>query len=233
MKPTSPALEVEAKLLVHRERDLRAMAALRELGRYRLRPRGGARLYSIYVDTPDRRLMRQRIAVRLRRHAGRWELTAKWSGSVRGAVHARPELNVRLTAPPRLPYRINRRLGADIAALAGDAPLQPILITDIYRRRLDVLAQTCRGRVLAEMALDRVRLRTPHGRRAAPPYFEVEIERRHGTRRDLAGITAALKESFELTPSRESKFGRGLKLLKTISPARSSATSRTQRENPS
>jgi inorganic triphosphatase YgiF len=132
-------------------------------------------------------------------------------------MHARPELNVPLKIRPRFPYRLDGRLPADIEARAEGEGLQPILITEIYRRSFDVLPSTGRGQPLAEMALDRVHLRAPDGRRAAPPYFEVEIERRHGTRRDLTAIAAALRQRFELAPSRESKFSRGLKLLKTTS----------------
>ncbi len=221
MTRTPPALEIEAKLLAYREGDLRAIAALRALGRYRLRPRSRARLYSIYLDTSDRRLARHRVALRLRRQVGKWELTAKWSGHVRGIVHARAEMNVRLSGRPRFPYRLRGHLPADLEGLAGGQPLHPILITEIYRRCLNVLPENGRGSVLAELALDRVHLRAPDGRPAAPPYFEVEIERRHGTRRDLGRIAAALQERFELTASRESKFSRGLKALhKTARAAR-------------
>ena len=44
-------------------------------------------------------------------------------------------------------------------------------------------------------------------------YCEVEVERRQGERRDIASLAQLLRDGFNLAPSSESKFGRGLTLL--------------------
>src|SRR5262245_3898879 len=99
--PAAPApLEVEAKLAVSSERELRAIAGLGRIGVHPLRWRGTARLHSIYFDTAELVLARHGVALRARRDGRRWEITLKWPGEVRGAMHARPELTESLPRPP-------------------------------------------------------------------------------------------------------------------------------------
>jgi inorganic triphosphatase YgiF len=205
--------EVEAKLLAS-ESQLRAVARLREVGAYRLRRRDIVRLHSVYVDTADLTLARHGIALRLRRQAGRWELTAKWAGRVAGLVHERPEVTVPLSMPPRFPFQLDTGLQPSLKDLVADRPLRPILITQIHRRRIDVLPRTRGTRwPVAELALDRVRLRAPDARQAAAVYGEIEIERVKGTRHDVTRLAQVLQQRFDLTPSAASKFARGLALL--------------------
>ena len=66
---------------------------------------------------------------------------------------------------------------------------------------------------LAELALDRVRLRAPQDGQPETTYCEVEIEYRHGARGDIASLARALRHGFGLLPSSESEFARGLTLL--------------------
>ena len=216
MTDSSVPSEVEAKLLVPAGGDLRPLARLQQLGRYRVQPRDVARLHTVYLDTTDLTLARHGVALRVRRHAGHWEATAKWAGTVRGDVHERPELTVPLPRAPRAPFSPPAGpLAMHLAALIAGRPLAPILISDITRRRLDVLAPPTAAQTepLAELALDRVRLRGPASRQAAITYYEVEIELRQGTRRDIAGIARLLRQRFGLLPSTQSKFARGLALL--------------------
>ena len=204
--------EVEAKLLAS-ESQLRAIARLGEIGAYRLRPRDIVRLHSVYVDTADLTLARHGVALRLRRQAGRWELTAKWAGRVVGLVHERPEATVPLSTTPRFPFQLDAGLQPSLEDLVADRPLRPILITQIHRRRIDVLPRTRRARELvAELALDRVRLRAPDTRQTVAVYGEIEIECVKGTRRDVARLAQVLQQQFDLTPSTASKFARGLAL---------------------
>jgi inorganic triphosphatase YgiF len=266
---SSIPVEVEAKLLVPTVADLRAIARLTHLGPYTLRPRGAARLHSSYLDTPGLTLARNGVALRLRRQGRKWEATAKWAGQVEGDVHERPELTVALPRAPGLPFvPPTGPLHTRLAALVAGRPLTPILISEIHRRLFDVLPADSAAppEAIAELALDRVRLRAPHkeapGGKGFPPpyqgggqgkvdsagyanlpqpllgkegligatdqpsrwsesqgegpettYCEVEIERRHGERRDIAGLARVLRHGFGLLPSSESKFARGLTLL--------------------
>lgn len=215
-KGQRPPLEVEAKLLAARERDLHAIARLASIGPYRLYARDAVRLHSTYIDTADRALARAGVALRLRRHRNQWELTAKWGGRVAGLVHERPELTVTLPRAPRFPFELQAPFHPYIDRLVDGRTLLPLLITRIHRRRIDVLPARGaeRSRPLAELALDRVRLFHPMQRTAAAAaYFEIEIERLHGTRRDVIRLAELLQRQFALSRSSESKFARGLAVL--------------------
>ena len=207
--------EVELKFLIAAAHDLHAISRLHALGQYRLRRRRTQRLHSVYVDTAEQSLARNGVALRLRRDTVNWEATAKWEGRVDGALHERPELTVSLGTEPALPFSLTPGLlRTHLAALVGGRPLQPLLITDIYRRRFDILGAADDDQTpVAELALDTVRLRPPAGNTAIATYHELEIELRGGTRRDLRTIGQSLKQQFNLTPSASSKFARGLSLL--------------------
>jgi|SRR5579862_4532010 len=90
------------------------------------------------------------------------------------------------------------------AAMAEDAP------TTAARRDA---TQSATHEPMAELALDRVCLRAPAGNEAAATYCEIEIERRHGSRRDVVRLARLLRDGFNLQPSHESKFSRGLALV--------------------
>jgi triphosphatase len=210
--------EVEAKLLATQDRDLLAIARLDHVGRFRVQRRDVVRLHSVYLDTADLTLAYHGVALRARRQAGQWEATAKWMGRVRGDVHERPELTVPLARAPRTRFVPPAGpLALHLAALVAGRPLAPILISDVTRRRLDVLpaatATATQTDRIAELALDRVRLRGPARPDSTTSYCEVEIELLHGTRRDIAGIARVLRQRFDLQPSQESKFARGLSFL--------------------
>jgi hypothetical protein len=89
--------EIEAKLLVPRPTILSAIARLKDLGPYRLRPQQTVRLHTIYLDTAEFTLARHGVALRLRRNRTRWEASIKWSGREDGIVHC---FKVFKKAPP-------------------------------------------------------------------------------------------------------------------------------------
>jgi triphosphatase len=207
--------EVEAKLLLPEGGDLRPLARLQQLGRYRVQPRDVVRLHSVYLDSGALPLAHHGVALRVRRQSGHWEATAKWAGTVRGGVHERPELTVPLPRAPRTPFiPPPGPLAIHLAALIAGRPVTPILISDVTRRRLDILPPPGAAQTdpIAELALDRVRLHGPRDA-AAVTYYEVEIEQLRGTRRDVAGVARLLRQRFGLLPSSTSKFARGLALL--------------------
>ncbi|MFQ5666742.1 MAG: CHAD domain-containing protein [Candidatus Binatia bacterium] len=213
--PAIPA-EVEAKLLARQEDELPAIARLRCLGPYRLRPRRAAHLHSVYVDTSNLTLARHGVALRLRRVGGRWEATAKWSGHVAGDVHERPELTQALPRAPRIPFVLGAgRLQRHLAALVGGRRLMPVLVTDIHRRRLTILRSASVGNAaaVAELDLDRVHLHAPAQRAVVGAYYEAEVELLHGTRDEIADLAHLLRTRFGLAPSTNSKFACGMTLL--------------------
>jgi triphosphatase len=207
--------ELEAKLLVANPQQLRAIGRLPQLGPYPLRRRDVVRLHSVYLDTPDHILARHRIAFRLRRQARHWEATVKWAGAARGLLHERPELTVPLPKAPQFPFALPEGpLRLHLCALVAGRPLQPVLVTDVRRRRIDVLPvdEAAGAGPVAELALDRVHLHSPDGAREEM-YLEAEIERTAGERRDLTTLARLLRRTFTLAPSQDSKYVRGLTLV--------------------
>jgi len=201
--------EVEVKLEAPPEA-LAAIARLRTLGPFRLRPRRTQALHTVYLDTATHALAHAGVALRLRRDGRRWEATAKWPGRVDGTLHARPELTVALPGEPTLPFVLpDGPLRRQLRSVVLDRPLAAVLITEVRRRRLDLLP--ARGqRVLAEVALDHVQLRAADGGDAAPPFAEVEIETRAGDAADCLAAGRRLGEQFGLIASPATKYGRGL-----------------------
>jgi triphosphatase len=147
------------------------------------------------------------------RRGRQWEATVKWSGTVAGCVHTRPELSVALLRPPTYPFTLPAGpLRKWLSARVARRPLAPILITDIERETLDVF-EAPRRRVLLEIALDRVRIKAPGDARVRASYGEVEVELRYGTRADLQAVSDRLRQAFALRPSPDSKFARGLAVV--------------------
>jgi len=210
-KPAEPIPdEVEVKLEATSRDVLAQIATVGALDSYRLRRRPVQHLQTTYLDTPTLALARAGVAVRLRRAGRRWEATAKWPGRVSGALHTRPELTVPLPGEPVPPFRLPDGLLAEALQpyLLG-RPLQPVLVTNVERRIVDVVPAGG-GTALAELALDTVQVCTPDGTPAAPEYWEVEIEQRAGKPADCVAVGRALRRRFHLVPSRGTKFARGL-----------------------
>ncbi len=207
--------EIEAKLLVPRDRDMRAIARLRQLGPWKVQPLDTANLHTVYLDTPELTLAHNGVALRLRRKRRRWEMTAKWSGIVAGVTHARPELTVPLEGAPQTPLQVpSGPLATQLAALVAGRPLRPIVISDVRRRLAHLVRETDKENAgpVAELALDRVRLRAADRPEVERTYFEVEIELMQGSREELEEAAALLQRDFGLRPSADSKFARGLQL---------------------
>jgi inorganic triphosphatase YgiF len=222
MPATPVASEVEAKLIVRNASDLSALAQLSLLGPFSFHPLHAVRLHSVYLDTPERILAHHGVALRARRQQRRWEMTAKWFGRVVGDVHERPELTVPLRAAPRAPFLVeDETMRLHLGALCAGRPLEPILLTDIHRRRVQVRRRDASAETppLAEMALDRVQLKHPHRTGVADRYLELEIELVDGDRNDLRRLAEMLRRAFDLRPSPESKFSRGLRLYYDLDPS--------------
>ncbi|MGE0519279.1 MAG: CHAD domain-containing protein [Candidatus Binatia bacterium] len=207
--------EVEVKLAVDSADTLGRIARLRRLGDYGLRPRGIQHLHTVYLDTAALSLARSGVALRVRRNGRRWEATAKWPGQVAGALHERPELTMPLRDAPGMPFELpDGPLRDRLRPFALGRPLQPILITEVERRRLDLQPAAARSAIaLAELALDTVQVLAPNAEPAADMYWEVEIEQRAGSRDDCVAAGRELQRQFGLPPSPDTKFARGLRAV--------------------
>lgn len=226
MSPTSKtppdgpvSAEPDATLLIGPETALRRIARVAGLGPYPLHPRRTARAHSVYLDTPQLTLAHHGVTLCLRRQARAWDATATWAERAHAAGHKHPRLTVALAGAPRLPFVLpDGPLRVHLGVLAAGRPLIPILIIDTHRRFLDVLPSGASedASPVAELVLNRVHLRAPQGADGRQPdtvCYDVEIERRDGSRRDIARLARRLEQDFNLSPSADSVFARGLALF--------------------
>lgn len=204
-------LEIETKLSIPDEQTFVAIAALRRIGSFTLNGRRKQRLITRYWDTPDFTLSRGRSVLRTRARGGVSEATVKRANTQRGALHQRVEITVPLRQPPhrrwlKLPAKIASGLGAQSA----QGPFVPIVVSDIERTSFRVV---WKGKRIAELALDRVRIRAPGERRTRLRYLELEVESCSSDARQIKAITADLRRRFHLKTSPDSKFSAGMKAV--------------------
>ncbi len=209
------AVEVGAEFPAASLAVLAAIARRRRLGPFRLTPLGTQALETIYLDTRRRDLLRRRIALRIRRIGRAYEFTLKLPGKVAGAIHRRPETTVRLRRMPVFPFRPGGdTVGRRVRRWALGRPLEPLVATRV-ERRVVLVRRGGRGAPIAEIDLDSVELRLPRGvkegNRAPSRYFEVEVELRSGTEKELERIVAELRRRYPLKTSKRSKFERALR----------------------
>lgn len=210
-----PQVEVEVKLQGAEARIAEELAQIGQLGPYRLGDGGVDRLETTYLDTREFSLTRGGIVLRLRRSSQGISASIKWMGQTRGALHERPELEVRLRRMPPLPWReLPRDLSAYLAVYRAGRALFPVLSTQVRRRRLYV--QRGRGgghgSAVAEIACDSVEIAAPG--KDSPPleYHELEVEQRPGSRADeLMEIASLLVHRFHLREAGGSKFETGMR----------------------
>lgn len=178
-EPERP-LEIETALVVCSETPgdvLDAVAALRELAGFELRPRPDETIRDVYFDTPDGRVAAAGGALRAREVGGRTLLTIKWPS---GSAGARVELEEEW--PGRAWETLRAELGAELdlpatppAADAAEAlrlsGLEVVQERETRRRVRDVAPPG--GERLAELAVDSVAYRLPGG---PVRLHEVEIE---------------------------------------------------------
>lgn len=216
MTTTEFLQEIEVKLLTDNVAVFDQIAALPQLGPFRLERRPTLQLQTTYLDTPDFLIARHALALRLRRIGDNgWEVSTKGQGQVKGAIHARPERTLALPGAPTFPFVPPEELVDGLPTAALGQTLAPILISEVERQRLAIKRSAePQEAALAEIALDTARYRDPKApARAFATFYEVEVELETGTRDELQRISRFLQERFPLHPSRNNKLHRGLALL--------------------
>ncbi len=206
---------------MHIERELKftldAAAAARAM---RLIPRAKAprrqRVHSVYFDTPELRLYRAGVALRLRRAGSRWLQALKAPQGAQSALATRAEWE--MPAPrgrldcglfPR--EAIRAVTGIDIVRLARR--LKPVFITDFERRS----AELALGHGLrAEASIDTGVIESGAARE---PICELELELVAGELGPLIGLAETLVEPLRLRMSSASKAERGYRLYRAAGPA--------------
>jgi inorganic triphosphatase YgiF len=170
-------------------------------------------LRAIYYDTEDRSLRKLGITLRVRSEGPTAFCTAKWGGTVQGAVHAREEVNIpvpieKAAETPDASLLAGTPIAAALKEATDNSPLVPLLEMKFDRSRRRLMYD----RNVIELAVDSGDIITPYG---TAPILELELEHYAGPD-PLAvlelGEIVAEKYGLELEP--RSKYSRGLQLLK-------------------
>lgn len=165
------------------------------------------RLVSIYYDTPDLTLHKNKIALRLRQVGNRWIQTIKTEGSVAAGLHQRPEWE-QDTQENTLDFQ--QLSDPELQAFFADdelrRALRPIFTTTFTRTRR--LLEWPSGEA-AEFALDQGEVRADD---QAQPLCEVELELKSGDPARLFELALALQETLPLQLANISKAERGYRL---------------------
>ncbi|MCR4268813.1 CHAD domain-containing protein [Nitratireductor sp. ZSWI3] len=197
--------EVELKFLIDADRAADVRRRLPELGIALAEPRQEV-LRSIYFDTASGALRAAGISLRLRHDGTRWLQTVKHRGRIASGLSQVQEVeqpapegrvSIRAVADQKLRKKLDR--------LVGNAPLEPVLETEMARQSFAVgLAGT-----RASLAIDEGEVRAG-GR--AEVLRELEIELTDGEARGLYEIARQLMPEGGLRFSRHSKAARGFLL---------------------
>ena len=190
LKLTAPARTLQKLPRVPWLRDMAAAHAKRE------------KLVSVYFDTPDCKLARNHVALRIRRQAGKRIQTIKTEN---GGGHAlsRGEWE-QPVAGSRPDLRSIKGTPLD-GLLKNGSKVEPIFETNIERTTIPLRA----GRSEIELALDRGFVRA--GRRRESIH-EVELELRHGEPRDLALLAERIAATVQIGYGAQTKAERGYAL---------------------
>ncbi len=204
------ATEIELKLRV-------APDAIRRLATHRLLRGGGSvtqRLHSIYYDTPAFDLLRQGIALRVRKEGGAWVQTVKSGGSVRAGLHERAESEARVAGFQPDLSRVEDKAIAEILRLPRIRDeLKPVFVTDFKRSRR--LLELDTG-TLIEASIDRGVIRSGAH---VEPMAELELELKAGDSAQLYELALRLQKDVPLALESRSKAARGYALHRGEQPA--------------
>lgn len=168
-------------------------------------------LAATYLDTPGRNLLAQGFGFRFRRQTktNQWRVCLKGEGDLVDGLCVRREWEQTIDRPvdrlSALPDGPLRRQILNIAS--GDEILVPLLET-VFLRQIIVIA--LEGDCLVELALDQGEIRAGG---KAMPLLELELERKNGSLEPLLRFSGMLRQRYNLSPSRHSKFALGLTLL--------------------
>lgn len=168
-------------------------------------------MHAVYFDTEDRRLNREGIAFRIRKEGNNLVGTLKWSGCSEDGMHKREEINVpvddeAMQATPDISIFDQSEMCEVLDKLVGKRTLIPLM--DIYVLRRQVRLDT--GKCICELSVDKGEV-VCSGKTA--PILEMEIELYSGDEEDMTALGAEFAEKYQLEPSNESKYKKGLDLL--------------------
>ena len=175
-------------------------------------PEEQVEMKAVYYDTADEVLSGVDAAFRIRREGDIYVATLKWNGTQTENLHEREELNLPLSDPaaaehPTMDIFAQSEKGRELMALIGEKPLLPRVTTDFTRSIMRVDT----GTTICEVDLDIGEIKTQAG---SLDISEIEIELFSGSIDEVTDIGKDLAERFGLEAGVDSKYARGLALLR-------------------
>jgi inorganic triphosphatase YgiF len=219
----APAAEIELKFSIAPEQAAR-LGSL-PIVKAALRGRAITRtVHSVYYDTPDFALKRDRIALRLRSEGNRWTQTLKTAGAVEAGLHQRQEFDTPLPAHVlNYPALAATRASTVFSDPQLRAQLRPVFTTDFRRTTRNLLLP---GGACMELAYDSGGITAGD---AGSSISEIELELKTGDVLALIEFAQALAESVPMRLEPLSKAQRGYALAAGASarPAKATAPNLT------
>ncbi len=162
-------------------------------------------LESVYYDTPDQRLARRLVSLRVRKKGKTFVQTLKGPPFADGGL-GRAEWECPVPGPAVDLSLITDAAALDLLGSIGAAELQPMFTTAV-QRTIRVLNG---GDSIIEVAFDKGEIRTPDG--AALPLCEVELELKEGESKALFDLALELAKAAPLRVESRTKAARGYAL---------------------
>ncbi|MCQ2547084.1 MAG: CYTH domain-containing protein [Clostridia bacterium] len=161
-----------------------------------------------YFDTENCDLAKNDIAYRVRIEGDRHVAALKWKGHSEDGLHVREEINVPVDSdfPDPSVFR-ESNVGSQVAELIKDKELKCFLETTVNRKRFRIDT----GSGIFEFSIDSGEIATKYG---TCPIEEVEVELFSGETDELISIGNLLQEKYDLSPENESKYARGIRMIK-------------------
>lgn len=160
-----------------------------------------------YYDTPDFRLLRDGVFLRLRKAGDQWLQTVKTSGQVTEGLHQRQEWEAPLNGPEfDLALLRQTPLRAVIEDEGAWAQVDAVFVTDFER---EIWPLTLDDGTEVELAYDMGEVRTLDRQ---TPIHEVELELVSGEVEKLQQLAAQLQADWSLVPAKLSKAALGYRL---------------------
>ncbi len=167
-----------------------------------------------YFDTEDRILSQNDIAFRVRMEGSRIVASLKWNDKdlCISGLHMRDEINVPMNddtcfiSPSPEIFKESSE-GRDLLEVVENSPLLNVMEMTFVRKRVRLDDGNC----ICELSLDEGKIVCDF---AESPISEMEIELFTGEQEDLIKIGDRLAGKYGLEPENESKYARGLNLLR-------------------
>lgn len=200
-------MEIEAKFAIPDAATFERLLEAPTLAGMQAGPASRKLVHDRYLDTADRRFMRNGFACRVRDKGDGWLATLKGLGAGAGALHRRIELEVSLPAcelnVQDWPAGEARKMALELSA---GKPLE--LVFEMWQERNVRLLRSQSGEdPVIELSLDVTRRRDAE----EMPDYEVEGELLPGRSEQwLELLMETLREQWGLIPEPRSKFERGL-----------------------